>query len=185
MNTTSSKLRIIVAQLDFMVGDIAGNTQKITRAIQQARDELKGDLLVFPELALVGYPPEDLLLRPDFIQAADVALATIAAQVHGIDVILGFPEHTSKGIYNAAVLLREGQRITTYRKRHLPNYSVFDEERYFIAGESTCVTTIKGLPVGIIICEDLWFPDPVAETVAAGAKLLLCINASPFDVDKF
>lgn len=180
----SEQLRIVVAQLDFCVGDIAGNTQKIITAIQQARDIEKGDLILFPELALCGYPPEDLLLRPDFEQAIQVALESIQENTHNIDVVLCHPQHTLQGIYNTASVIRNQKIIATYHKQCLPNYGVFDEKRYFINGQDACVFSIKNIKCGIVICEDLWHSEPVIQAKLAGAQLILSPNASPFDLYK-
>jgi len=182
--SAAAALRLVMAQLDFMVGDIAGNTEKVLRAIYRARDELGADCVVFPELSLSAYPPEDLLLRPAFLHQAQTALAALARQVRGIDVILGFPRETSGGRYNAAALLRDGGVAAIYHKQQLPNYGVFDEKRYFQPGDSPCVVAIKGVPVGITICEDIWQPGPAAQAAAAGARLIINLNASPFHVDK-
>jgi len=179
-----AKLRIIVAQLNFWVGDIQGNTQKIIDAIQTARDEWQADLVVFPELAICGYPPEDLLLRSDFHQQIKEALQIIQQHAIGIDVLLGYPHHTKEGMYNAACLIRQKKLIATYHKQCLPNYGVFDEQRYFITGNKPCVFTIKNTKIGLIICEDTWHPEPIAQAVKKGAKLIISINASPFDLQK-
>lgn len=178
------ELRLVLAQLDFMVGDISGNREKALDAALRARDALRADCIVFPELTLSAYPPEDLLLRSAFLQQAQTALVLLAQQVRGIDVIVGFPRETTNGCYNAAALLREGEVFAVYHKQHLPNYGVFDEKRYFHAGNSSCVVTIKDVPVGITICEDIWQAGPMAQAAAAGARLIINLNASPFHVDK-
>lgn len=177
-------LRIALGQLNPTVGDIAGNAAKIIAWAQRARDELKADLVVFPELALTGYPPEDLLLRPSFLDRTLAGLEEIKRQVRGIDVILGYPRTATGGLYNAASLLRDGHIVATYHKVHLPNYGVFDERRYFVPGGETCVATIKGVPVGLTVCEDVWLPGPVEQAAAAGARLVVNINASPFHLGK-
>jgi NAD+ synthase (glutamine-hydrolysing) len=180
----SELLRISVAQLNFMVGDVAGNTQKILAAIWQARDEQKSDLVLFPELVLCGYPAEDLLLRADFAQAIQDAVQIIQQQVFNIDVILCYPQYTAQGVYNVASVIRERQIIAIYRKCYLPNYGVFDEARYFVNDNNPCIFTIKNIRCGIVICEDLWYPDPIAAAKQAGAQLILSPNASPFYGDK-
>ncbi|MCK9529641.1 MAG: NAD+ synthase [Gammaproteobacteria bacterium] len=177
-------LRIALAQLNPTVGDIDGNAAKIVAWALRARDELKADLVVFPELALTGYPPEDLLLRPAFLDRTLAGLEEIKRQVRGIDVILGYPRCATGGLYNAASLLRDGQIVATYHKAHLPNYGVFDERRYFVPGGETCVVEVKGVPVGLTVCEDIWLPGPVEEAAAAGAQLVVNINASPFHLGK-
>jgi len=173
-----------MAQINPLVGDIDGNVQRILEACTRARDALHADVVVFPELALSGYPPEDLLLRPGFHLAALHGLERIRKAVHGIDVIVGYPHHAVGGLYNAASLLRDGLVVASYHKQHLPNYSVFDEKRYFAAGTTPCVVDVKGVPVGLTICEDIWSPAPANQAAAAGARLIININASPFHIDK-
>ncbi|MBL1275936.1 MAG: NAD+ synthase [Ectothiorhodospiraceae bacterium] len=176
----SQRLCLVIAQLNFLVGDVSGNTQKIIDAAGRARDEHQADAILFPELTLSGYPPEDLLLRPGLHRRVEHALSRIQSQVKGIDVILGFPESTEKGLFNAATVLRGGKRIATYHKSQLPNYSVFDEKRYFIAGDKPCVVDIAGVSVGLTICEDIWHSKPAMDAKHAGARLILNLNASPF-----
>jgi NAD+ synthase (glutamine-hydrolysing) len=180
----ASQLRIVIAQLNLMVGDVAGNADKIIDAAIQARDELNAHAVVFPELALTGYPPEDLLLRPGLYRAVDRALSHILKQVSGIDIIAGYPRNTDSGLYNVAGVLRDGEIIEEYRKYKLPNYGVFDEKRYFVEGCHPCVVDIAGVSVGLAICEDVWFPGPVEETKQAGAQLIINLNASPYSVHK-
>ncbi|MEO6264463.1 MAG: NAD+ synthase [Luteimonas sp.] len=179
-------LRIALAQFDFPVGAVAANAERIIAMIAEARDEYGAGLVLFPELALSGYPPEDLLLRPSFLADCEAALQRIAASTHGIVAVLGWPQAAGAVVYNAASVLRDGRVECTYRKRELPNYAVFDERRYFDVDpdRETCVFEVGGVPVGLIICEDLWFPEPLAQTVAAGAQLVLVPNASPFERDK-
>ncbi len=173
-----------MAQLDFHVGDVTNNVEKIIAAMQCARDELQADVIVFPELTLTGYPPEDLLLRADLHQHVLRGLEELKRHVTGIDVVVGYPDRDTNGLHNAASLIRDGVIMATYHKQHLPNYSVFDERRYFQAGVAPCVVTIKGLPVAITICEDMWHPGPMAQARAAGARLMLNLNASPFHISK-
>ena len=180
----SRTLRIVMAQLDLLVGDIDGNADQVIAAARQARDELRAAAIVFPELTLSSYPPEDLLLRPGFNRRIEAALARVAEAVRGIDVIVGYPHQTGQGLYNAASLLRDGKLVATYHKCELPNYSVFDEKRYFVAGDASCVVEIAGVPVGITICEDIWHPRAALAARAAGARLLVNINASPFHLGK-
>ncbi len=177
-------LRIVMAQIDLLVGDIDGNADKVIAAAIRARDECQAHAVAFPELTLSGYPPEDLLLRPGFNRRVAAALARVAEQVHGIDVILGYPQQSDGGLYNAASLLRDGAVVATYHKFELPNYSVFDEKRYFIAGDAPCVVEIAGVPVGLTLCEDIWHPRPAQAAQAAGARLLINLNASPFHLGK-
>ncbi|QIL21410.1 NAD+ synthase [Thermomonas sp. HDW16] len=179
-------LRIAMAQFDFPVGDVAGNRERIARMIAEARDEYAADIVLFPELALSGYPPEDLLYRPSFLRDCETALNEIAANVRGIVAVVGWPQAAGAVVYNAASVLRDGGIEQTYRKRELPNYAVFDERRYFDVDpdRDDCVFEVKGTQVGVVICEDLWFAEPIASTVAAGAQLVLVPNASPFERDK-
>jgi NAD+ synthetase len=182
----TQNLRIAMAQFDFPVGDVAGNAARIAEMIAFARDEYAADLVLFPELALSGYPPEDLLLRPAFLRACEIAMADIAAQARGIVAVVGWPQAAGSVVYNAASVLRDGVVEATYRKRELPNYAVFDERRWFDVDpdREDCVFEVNGTQVGLVICEDLWFAEPVASTVAAGARLVLVPNASPYEHDK-
>lgn len=177
-------LKAALAQLNLTVGDVAGNLAQVEQAIAQARDVLCADLVVFPELTLAGYPPEDLLHHSGLQHQVEAALVRVARNTQGIAVLLGFPEYTPAGIYNSAALFEAGSEKVRYRKQHRPNYSVFDEKRYFLRAESACVATIKNIPVALTICEDLWRPGPAAQAAAAGAKLLLNISASPYEVGK-
>lgn len=182
----TQNLRIAMAQFDFPVGDVAGNAARIAEMIAFARDEYAADLVLFPELALSGYPPEDLLLRPAFLRACETAMADIAAQARGIVAVVGWPQAAGSVVYNAASVLRDGAIEATYRKRELPNYAVFDERRWFDVDpdREDCVFEVNGTRVGLVICEDLWFAEPIASTVAAGAQLVLVPNASPYEHDK-
>jgi len=180
----SSQLRIVMAQLNMMLGDIDGNVQQVINAANKSRDELNADAVIFPELTLTGYPPEDLLLRPGFSMAALRGLEQVKQSVSGIDVVIGYPIQESGGLYNAAALIRDGKIVGSYHKQHLPNYSVFDEKRYFVAGQGACVVEMKGIPVAITICEDIWLPSPMQQAAEAGAKLMLNLNASPFHINK-
>ncbi len=182
----SQSLRIALAQFDFPVGDVAGNTGRIVQLLQEARDEYGADVVVFPELAISGYPPEDLLLRPAFLRDCELAIARIAAETTGIVAVVGWPQSAGAVVYNAASVLRDGKVEATYRKRELPNYAVFDERRYFDVDPDggNCVFELNGVQVGVVICEDLWYPEPLAGTVAAGAELVLVPNASPYERGK-
>ncbi len=179
-----TRLRFALAQLNYMVGDIDGNVDKIIAAALRARDELRSDAVVFSELAVSGYPPDDLLLRDDFVLACRQGLERIRKAVCGIEVIIGFPERYEGRIYNSAAVLSDGQIKLIYRKHHLPNYGVFDEKRYFHPGDAPGLFVIKGVPVGLSVCEDIWHPGPVEHGVRAGARLMLNINASPFHIGK-
>ena len=179
-------LRLALAQFDFPVGDVVGNTERIIAFISEARDMHGADLVLFPELAVSGYPPEDLLLRPSFLAECEAAIRRIAATTRGIVAVVGWPEAAGAVVYNATSVLRDGAVAATYRKRDLPNYAVFDERRYFAIDPDggACVFEVKGVPVGLLICQDLWGLEPLVETAAAGARLVLVPNASPFERDK-
>ena len=182
-----SRLRIAIAQINCIVGDFAGNAGLILAAAQRARD-LGADLLLTPELALCGYPPEDMLLRPDFYRAAGRELRRLAesaaALAPDLAILVGHPEEHAGQRFNAASLLRLGQIETTYRKHRLPNYEVFDEERYFDAGSEPCVVTVKGVRCGVNICADVWEAGAADAAHAAGAEILLALNASPYHLNK-
>lgn len=184
MATDFPSLRVVMAQLDFLVGDIAGNTDKIIAAALDTRDRLRADVIVFPELTLTGYPPEDLLLRPGFVGQVEPALRRLREEIRGIVAVIGYPEVTETGLRNAAAAVGDGASHAVYYKQLLPNYSVFDEKRYFVAGTEPVVLTIRGVRVGITICEDVWQPEPVRRAADAGAQLLLNLNASPFHAGK-
>lgn len=183
-------LRIVIAQLNLHVGDISKNLDLHIAAAEKARDDMHADLIVFPELSLTGYPPEDLLLRKSFISTCNAALHEFARRVHGIHCLVGHPHPSSHHLtfnhhlYNSCSLVYNGKIFGTYSKLNLPNYGVFDECRYFDAKDEPYVVNIKGLPIGVVICEDIWSPGPLEKTVAAGAKLVVVPNASPFTADK-
>ena len=179
-------IAIAVAQFDCIVGDLAANADRVLNALQQAR-ERGARVLLTPELALSGYPPEDLLLRPAFHQACEKELARIVAatrEAAGVALVLGHPQLRDGVCYNAASVIREGRVEACYFKQRLPNHSVFDELRYFQAGNESCVFEVDGLRLGLAICEDLWDPAPARAAREAGAQLLLGLNASPFHVGK-
>ena len=176
-------LRIALAQHDFLVGDVRGNLEKALGLIAEAR-EGGADLLLFPEMALSGYPPEDLLLRPGFLESCHQAMLELTAAVHGIDVVFGHPWKEGANRYNAASWIRNGRVLGRYFKKHLPNYLVFDEHRYFEAGGEPLVIEIKGQRAGVVICEDAWKAGPARRAKEAGADLLLVPNASPYRDDK-
>ena len=179
-------LRIALAQFDFPVGAVEKNAERIVAFIEEARDEYGAELVLFPELAISGYPPEDLLLRPGFLADCERALQRVAAATHGIVAVVGWPQSAGAVVYNAASVLRDGAVADTYRKRELPNYAVFDERRYFGVDPDggPCVFDVAGVPVGLVICEDLWFPEPMADTARAGAELVVVPNASPYERGK-
>lgn len=180
----SDRLRIAIAQQNFLVGDVANNVSKIISIAEQARDELQADLVLFPELTLTGYPPEDLLLRPGLQKRVLEGLETLKA-VRGIAMVVGYPEVTDECQYNSAGVIIDGKIETVYRKQQLPNYSIFDEKRYFHAGTEATVFEFKGVRFAMSICEDMWHPGVMAQSGAAGAQLMLNLNASPFHINKW
>ncbi len=180
----NDEFRVAVAQLNLTVGEVAGNAAQIIAAARRARDEAGCDLVVFPELAVTGYPPEDLLLRPAFLSQAEAGLEEVARAVPDIGVLIGFPLRENARLFNAAAFLQGGERRGVYRKRQLPNYSVFDERRYFEAGCEPCVLEYRGVRLGVTICEDIWQDGPVEDTVAAGAQIVVNLNASPFHIGR-
>ena len=177
-------MKLAIAQIDLLVGDIDGNAQKVIDAATRAREDMGAAAIVYPELTLTGYPPEDLLLRPDFIERVQLALNRLKGEVQGIDLVLGYPAARDGSLYNAAGVIRNGSIIAEYHKSELPNYSVFDEKRYFAAGENPCVIRIDGINVGLTICEDIWFAEPTRRAAEAGAQLILNLNASPYHTGK-
>ena len=176
----SQLLNVVMAQVNLKVGDIHGNVERIITAARQARDELQGDLIVFPELSLCGYPPEDLLLRSSMQRRIEQGLQRIRDEIAGIHVLVGFPWLEEGRRYNACAVYRDGAELAFYRKQQLPNYRVFDEKRYFEPGDRAAVFDYQGVPIGVTICEDIWFAEPMARARAAGARLMLNLNASPF-----
>lgn len=185
-------LSICTAQLNFVVGDMPGNAKKIIAAAREAYAQ-GARLLLTSELAICGYAAEDLFLRPAFIAACDDAVKTVAretAGLKGLAIVLGHPQALAldapafSACHNAASVLRDGHIEQTYAKRELPNYQVFDERRYFVAGTEPCVFEVEGVRVGVLVCEDAWFAEPARSAAAAGAQLLAVINASPFHLGK-
>ena len=176
-------LTVAVAQLNCVVGDISGNARRILDAVARAK-AAGADVVLTPELALCGYPPEDLLLRPAFLQACADELAALAAQVQGITALVGYPAEQDGLRFNAAAVIRDGRIVDTYFKHRLPNYEVFDEERYFEPGSGACVFELKGVRIGVNICADVWESGAAEVARDAGAELLLVLNASPFHMNK-
>ncbi|MFK2877410.1 NAD+ synthase [Rhodanobacter hydrolyticus] len=172
-------LRLALAQHDFPVGAVAANAAKVGDLMAQARGG-GADLVAFPELTLSGYPPEDLLLRPSFLAACQQELDALAVATDDMAALVGFP-HSEGEVYNAAALLREGRITQVAHKQALPNYGVFDDKRYFRPGHASTVATLAGVRVGLLICEDVWRPEPAAAMARAGAELIVVINASPWD----
>ena len=179
----ANTLRIALAQIDLAVGDVAGNTAKILDYAARARDQLQADLVVFPELSICGYPPEDLLFHAGLRLRTEQAMTEIRAAVRDIAILIGFPEYVDDTIYNSCAVLKNGEVLCTYRKQLLPNYSVFDEERYFGKGKDAGVFRINGVSVGLTICEDIWGAGPTSAARAAGAECIISINGSPFELN--
>ncbi|MDQ3874872.1 MAG: NAD+ synthase, partial [Actinomycetota bacterium] len=176
-------MRLALAQINTVVGDLEGNRERILRRLTEAR-EADVDLVVFPELAVTGYPPEDLLLRPGFIRAAERSLVRIARETPGLVALVGTPRFHGD-VYNACAVCAEGEVKALYRKRFLPNYGVFDEERYFAPGRELVLLRLGDVLVGPTVCEDMWQPGPPATDLAlGGAELLVNLSASPFHLGK-
>ncbi len=177
-------LRVALCQRNFHVGDIDGNVARIRNSLAQAV-ELGADLALFPELSITGYLPEDLLLKPHFAEEAEAALRDLASDIRDIVAIVGFPQ-LSDDLYNSAAALASGEVVAVYRKRYLPNYGVFDEQRYFARGNNAVVLDMDGAKVGLTICEDLWYPGGPAQraTVDGGAEILVNLSASPYSRGK-
>ena len=176
-------LRVAMTQMNAVVGDIAGNAERIAEQIGAAR-EAGAKLVLFPGCALVGYPAEDLLLKEHFLRDARAALDGLAEHAEGIVAIVGFPERHFD-VYNAAAVLADGSVQAVYRKMHLPNYGVFDEKRYFQQGGRPGIIEVDGTLIGVTVCEDIWQPgEPASAAALAGASLIVNISASPYDRGK-
>ena len=180
MNNT---VKVALAQIDLAVGDIAGNAAKIIEYASRARDGLQADLVVFPELSVCGYPPEDLLFHAGLRQMTEQAIAEIRESVRGIAILIGFPEYVDDKIHNSCAVFSDGDLLCGYRKQLLPNYRVFDEERYFTAGTNAAVFRLNGIGIGLTICEDVWQRGPIAAARNAGAECVIAINGSPYELD--
>lgn len=178
-----TELNIVMAQLNMLVGDIEGNTLKMIESATLAAEQ-GADVVVFSELSLLGYPPEDLLLRPSLELRTDAALLQLQQALPELTLVVGYARKRDGQLMNMAGVLQGGKLLAEYAKQHLPNFQVFDEKRYFSAGNQACVVDIQGLPVAISICEDIWHPGVMAQAKNAGAKLMLNLNASPFHIDK-
>jgi NAD+ synthase (glutamine-hydrolysing) len=176
-------MKVAIAQINCIVGDIAGNAEKILASARHAKAQ-GATLLVTPELSLCGYPPEDLLLRADFLEACYLQLKKLSQELDGITVIVGHPHQIEEGCFNSASVLKDGRIAATYHKHALPNHSVFDEKRYFSHGEHALVFDHEGIKVGVLICADVWEPEPALKAKLAGAELLIVLNASPFHMEK-
>lgn len=183
MSLRSEPLRVALCQRDFTVGDIQGNAARIREGIAQAKAE-GAALVVFPELALTGYPPEDLLLKTSFLARAQAALEELAGEAPGIVALVGYPE-AADDVYNSAAVLANGRVAAVYRKMFLPNYGVFDEQRYFQSGSDAALIELNGVEIGLTICEDIWEPGPPATSEAlAGAQVIVNLSASPYHAGK-
>ncbi len=178
-------VRIALGQFNATVGDLAGNVAKMKRIWAQAM-EAGADLVAFPEMAICGYPPEDLVYKKQFVRDTRTALEDLAAACNKGTVVVGFVESGEGGLYNAAAVIQKGRIVHTYHKGNLPNYSVFDEQRYFQAGERPVVFNVNGMRVAVTICEDLWNTQRLTDLLMGVGRfhLLLNISASPFDVGK-
>ena len=177
-------IKIALAQLDFLVGDIEGNCDKIIDQITEIQSQSPVDCIVFSELALSAYPPEDLLFRLGFQQRIERSIANIQAASKGLTVVVGTPWFQDGAIYNSALVMQDQRLHAKYFKHCLPNYNVFDEKRYFTPGTEACVFSINNCSVGITICEDIWSPQPIAQAKQQHAELIININASPYHIDK-
>ena len=180
----SGRLRCVMAQLNMIVGDVEGNTSRIIHAANQARDESRADVVMLPELAVSGYPPEDLLFHSGMRTQVARSIARLQSEVRGITLIAGYPEYEGKLIFNSAIVIRDGAVLANHRKASLPNYRVFDEKRYFTPGTLPTVVDLNGVKAAILVCEDVWASEPAARAREAGARVLLVINASPYEVNK-
>jgi NAD+ synthase (glutamine-hydrolysing) len=178
------KLNIIMAQINPTVGDVAGNTQRVMESVRHAEEEYAANVVVFPELTLCGYPPEDLLLRASMHSRIEAARKVLQLTKFKAVVIVGYPLYKEDKCFNMAGVLEGGQWIAEYAKQELPNYQVFDEKRYFVEGKNTCVFELHGIPVALTICEDIWHAGPMIQAHERGAKLMINLNASPFHLTK-
>ncbi|OAV22607.1 NAD synthetase [Moraxella catarrhalis] len=181
-DTTTDQMTFAIIQTNFWVGDIAGNVKKMHALTLDAKAR-GADIVIFPELALVGYPPEDLLLRPTLGERVREAMAKLA-EIEGIVVILGYPHIDHHGTFNSTAILQDGSQKGFYHKQCLPNYGIFDEQRYFQKGRNQVLFDYKGVTIGLLICEDIWHDEPIQALKQAGADLVIVINASPFEIGK-
>ncbi|MBL4820979.1 MAG: NAD+ synthase [Gammaproteobacteria bacterium] len=178
------QLKIVMAQVNLLVGAIQANTNTVIAAAKEAIEVHNADLIAFPELTLTGYPPEDLLLRPSNKPRIEKALKKLTEASLNIYLVVGYPHSQGDSLFNALSVIKSGNILATYHKQSLPNYQVFDERRYFSAGSEACVTDINGVQVAFTICEDIWEEGPVLQARDAGARLLVNINASPYHLNK-
>ena len=180
----SSEIKIGLAQINVLVGGIEYNVDQIIDYANRARKQLQCDLMVCSELVLTGYPPEDLLLRPGFHRRVQQQLERLMQEVKGIDIVVGYPKKSPDGLFNMAALIGDGMIKAEYAKIKLPNYAVFDEKRYFVAGDSACIVDYKGVKLGLTVCEDIWHDGPIEMAVDEGAELIININGSPYHSNK-
>ncbi len=179
----TNTVTVALAQIDLSVGDVVGNTSKILEYATRARDDLQADLVVFPELSVCGYPPEDLLFHAGLRRQTEHAVDEIRKATRDAAILIGFPEYIDDRIYNSCAVFRDGELLCAYRKQLLPNYSVFDEVRYFSEGRDAAVFRINGVAIGLTICEDIWQPSPVEAARSAGAECIITINGSPYELN--
>lgn len=181
----ADNVTVVMAQINPIVGDISGNVEKIIEAAEQAKKLHKADIVVFPEMTITGYPPEDLLLRNGLYKQVNQALTQLCQQVTDMVLVVGYPMMDELGErFNMAAWIEGGAIQASYMKQNLPNYSVFDEQRYFSAGNQPCVVEFRGIKFGVLVCEDIWKISPATQSVAAGADVILNLNASPFSLEK-
>src|SRR5258707_8320737 len=173
-----------MAQLNFVVGDVDGNTSRIVAAAAAAREQYRADVVLVPELAVSGYPPEDLLFHSGMRLKVGRSLERLKQEVRGVTLIAGYPEYVGTKIFNSAIVIRDGAVLANHRKACLPNYRVFDEKRYFTPGTEPTLVELNGVKAGVLVCEDIWEAQPARQAREAGAQVLLVINASPYEVNK-
>lgn len=186
MSPDSSTIRLVLAQLNPVVGDLDGNATKIIQAGIQAEQEYQADMLIVPEQALIGYPAEDLLLQPQIGEVCNRILNRIVSELSSLCLVIGYPRPVTNDSHprltNQAAVFHQGKCLASYAKQYLPNYQVFDEKRYFQPGKETCTFSYKGMTFGLLICEDLWYRDPIAACRSAGAQHIISLNASPYNI---
>src|SRR5258707_4592425 len=182
--SATRQLRCVMAQLNLVVGDVDGNTSRIVAATVAARDQYRADVVLLPELAVSGYPPEDLLFHSGMRTQVAKSLERLKKDVRGITLIAGYPEYDGARIFNSAIVIRDGEVLANHRKACLPNYRVFDEKRYFTPGTEPTILDLKGVKAAVLVCEDVLDPMPAAQARAARAHGLPVIKASPDEVDQ-
>jgi NAD+ synthase (glutamine-hydrolysing) len=178
------QINVVMAQLNFLVGDIDFNTSLIIEKAKEAIEAGSADIIAYPELALTGYPPEDLLFRPSLSIRIEKALQRIRDENLAAYLVIGYPERVGDKLFNSLTIIKHGKQVANYRKQHLPNYQVFDEQRYFDSGTDVCLLEIAGQKVAFTICEDMWEQEPIMQARSVGAQLMININASPYHMNK-